>query len=254
MYCLLISGRWSFALLFDFKQKFDFHSMEDFGDRMESQERAVESDWQDFGDHVRAEEDRKARVLSSIQSAMRERLDSSVGLSDMKCDDGHDEMLCRSSGDMRGQLFEGIPDPYPHSTKFQRVIISESGEDLDSDTVKACKVLETCMGLREKWLAACSPVPNQRRQDEPPMPSPTADGNKGFRRRPGSVYNIFDRKVPETSDNYSYMMSRGVFEVKKIHSSEGDDGADCVARSFEDFIADFITVSTFALLLSAKCL
>jgi hypothetical protein len=224
--------------------------MEAFDDLMDTHERTVvEPDWQDFGDHVRAEEDRKARVLSSIQSAMRERLDSSVGLSELPPDEGSDLRLPLSPDDMRGLMFEGIPDPYPHSTKFQRVIISESGEEVDSDTVKACKVLDTCMGLRDKWLADCSPASHVV-QDKAPMKQDDLkapllqEGEKGFRRRPGSVYNIFDRKVPDTTDEYTYMMSRGVFEVRRIggESREGG-GGDCIARPFEEFIADFITVS-----------
>jgi hypothetical protein len=223
--------------------------MEAFDDLVTEEGTPVEQDWQDFGDHVRAEEDRKARVLSSIQSAMRERLDSSVALTELNVNEGDDSKSMNPSEDLREQLFEGIPDPYPHSTKFQRVIISESGEDIDADTVKSCKVLNTCMGLREKWLGDCTPPPSKERGAAAGLASPVAreggaaDGGKGFRRRPGSVYNIFDREVPASSGDYSYMMVRGVFEVRKIRSGEGDGGEDCVARSFEHFIEDFITVS-----------
>lgn len=220
--------------------------MEAFDDLL-AEERIVEQDWQNFGDHVKAEGDRKARVLSSIQSAMRERLDSSAALSELMHDEGDDSKSTHPSEDLRGQLFEGIPDPYPHSTKFQRVIISESGEDVDGDTVKACKVLETCMGLREKWLADCSPLRVTGlnvADDAAKVPMRVLhDGEKGFRRRPHISYNVFDRKVPESSVDYSYMMVRGVYEVRKICSGADSDGADCVARSFEDFIEDFITVS-----------
>lgn len=217
--------------------------MEAFDDLMATQERIVEPDWQDFGDHVRAEGDRKARVLSSIQSAMRERLDSSVGLSELMVDDDGGSNA-DSPDDMRCHLFEGIPDPYPHSTKFQRVIISESGEEVDGDTIKACKVLDTCMGLRDKWLSDCTPAAEPQRRSESFRSPVLQEGVKGFRRRPGSVYNVFDQKVPESSDEYSYAMSRGVFEVRRLRGDgeKARDDDDCIARPFEEFITDFITV------------
>ena len=226
--------------------------MEAFDDLL-AEERIIEQDWQDFGDHVRAEGDRKARVLSSIQSAMRERLDGSATFSELMRDDRDQSKTIHPSADARDHLFEAIPDPYPHSTKFQRVIISESGEDVDTDTLKSCKVLDTCMGLREKWLADCSPPLRMTTSavdgvEKSPVCA-LQDGERGFRRRPHISYNVFDRKVPESSDDYSYMMVRGVFEVRRIGSVADLDGADCIARSFEDFISDFTTVSLFYILL-----
>ena len=214
--------------------------MEAFDDLV-TEVRPSEQDWQDFGDQVRAEEDRKARVLSSIQLAMRERLDSSVGLSDI-IDEKTDSDVPESE-DIREQLFEGIPDPYPHSTKFQRVIISESGEDIDNDTIKSCESLNKCMNLRGKWISDCSP-PNPRSEC-----AVLQSGEKGLRRRPGSVYNIFGRSVPGTCNDYSYMMVRGVFEVRKIRPGDSDEGVDCIAGSFEDFIEDYVTVVFFLIFL-----
>lgn len=210
-------------------------NMEAFDDLVTVQGQ-VQLDPQDFEDHVRAEEDRKARVLSSIQTAMRERLDNNA-IPEFNLESIEDNRSTHPPEDIRGQLFEGIPDPYPHSTKFQRVIISESGEDVDNDTVKSCRLLNTCMGLREKWLAETSPT--SKKVDEVEV----HDGDKRFRRRPGSLYNIFDRKVPDSSQDYSYMMVRGVFEVRRIGFGDGDNGGDCVALPFDDFIEDFITVS-----------
>ncbi len=37
--------------------------MEDFDDLITQDRVPAEQDWQDFGDHVRAEEDRKARLV-----------------------------------------------------------------------------------------------------------------------------------------------------------------------------------------------
>jgi hypothetical protein len=57
--------------------------------------------------------------------------------------------------DPRAGLFEDIPE-YPHSSEFQRVIITETAEDsVNMDTIEACKALHVsfvggnCIGLRE---------------------------------------------------------------------------------------------------------
>jgi hypothetical protein len=44
--------------------------------------------------------------------------------------------------DVRIDLFESIPDPYPHSEDFQRVIITGTKDPVDHDTSHACTSLK----------------------------------------------------------------------------------------------------------------
>lgn len=51
-------------------------------------------------------------------------------------------------------LFEEMPEPYPHTEEYQRVIISElEGEEADPDVVRACEDLSRGLALRSKWIA-----------------------------------------------------------------------------------------------------
>ena len=43
--------------------------------------------------------------------------------------------------DIREELFTQYPDPYPHSVSFQRVIITDSEDEVPKDTRKACESL-----------------------------------------------------------------------------------------------------------------
>lgn len=55
--------------------------------------------------------------------------------------------------DVRAKLFEAIPEPYLYPTTFQRVVITETGEAPDADTIIACQKIKRCMDIREKWLS-----------------------------------------------------------------------------------------------------
>ena len=54
--------------------------------------------------------------------------------------------------DVRESLFSYIPHAFQDDVHFQRVIITESQELVDSDTKDARLALKRCMHIRDKWL------------------------------------------------------------------------------------------------------
>ena len=61
--------------------------------------------------------------------------------------------------DVREELFEAIPEPITRPQLYQKVVITETGEEVDQDTLLACKQLKECLNLRKKWLGAHPPAP-----------------------------------------------------------------------------------------------
>eukprot|EP01035_Chromulina_nebulosa_P019479 gene19479-25361_t len=143
--------------------------------------------------------------------------------------------------DVRKQLFEAIPEPYPHPIDFQRVIITETVDLIDQDSISSCKSLKTCMNLRDKWLSA-HPFPPQ---DLVEVSNSSIDlTNKHFdndtmlfRRRLPPDYNIFDSPIPEFKSNeYKYEMVNGVMV---IHRSDDSQLNVFPVQSFDEFVKDF---------------
>jgi len=46
-------------------------------------------------------------------------------------------------------LFESIPEPYPHSQDFRRLIITETNEPVGEEVKQSCNILKKCLFLRE---------------------------------------------------------------------------------------------------------
>ena len=145
-----------------------------------------------------------------IQSRPNQEEGSEAGCVDWD----NDEM-----NDVRKLLFSEIPEPYPHSTGFQRVVITTDDSQVDDDTLYACKKLKECIFLRNKWLGQ-HPTPPQDSMFystvvTSPLSSPSKSGGKKceFRRRVAPVYDIFDQPLRSTEANLQYRLVRGVMIV-----------------------------------------
>jgi hypothetical protein len=137
-----------------------------------------------FTEVITAESAAKERALKRISNANRERSASNITQlsqhdSDSEADfplssenpsqkrnnsfndDDSDKKPFIHSPDVRKELFEAIPEPYYESAEFRRVMISTIKEDIiDIDTREACKSLDKCMKIREKWMSI-HPFPPQ---------------------------------------------------------------------------------------------
>jgi hypothetical protein len=137
-----------------------------------------------FAEVITAESAAKERALKRISNANRERSASNITQlsqhdSDSEADfplssenpsqkrnnsfndDDSDKKPFIHIPDVRKELFEAIPEPYYESAEFRRVMISTIKEDIiDIDTREACKSLDKCMKIREKWMSI-HPFPPQ---------------------------------------------------------------------------------------------
>ncbi len=187
-----------------------------------------------FDELVQTESLIKERTLKRISNANRERSLSNLGQS------VHSQESDRESGgekedeefirltDMRKSLFEAIPEPYYESKEFRRVVITTLKEGMgDHDSKEACKLLQKCMKIREKWVTA-HPFPPQ---DISENCFESYDGKlvKGiammqsvddeFRRRSVPPYEIFEQPLPDALRDLEYRMVRGVMIVRRIDPS-----------------------------------
>jgi hypothetical protein len=150
-----------------------------------------------FDEVISSESLLKERTLKRISHANRERSASNITQSqhdsdsevdtvspenysrkvndDASEEDNSDKKPFIHIPDVRKELFESIPEPYYESAEFRRVMISTIKEDIiDVDTREACKSLEKCMKIREKWIGI-HPFPPQD------IPSSFADEDKILR-------------------------------------------------------------------------
>lgn len=173
--------------------------------------------------------------------------------------------------DVRKELFEAIPE-YPHSEDFQRVIITESTDPIDHDTILACRTLKKIIELREKWIS-CHPYPPQDLDTDIKKStvslaaldlsahsnfSESGSSTKRkfsdldlstFRRRMPPEYNIFDGPLPPSTDKYSYDFQKGLIHIQYAgshHPIEHEPNkipSIFSVYSFEEFVRDFTAVS-----------
>lgn len=201
-----------------------------------------------FEDLVQNEHLQKERTLFRISQAKRERSGSNLSLDkilerparnekihkdaiddfgeDDVDEDGDDKNA--SNNDLRKVLFESIPEAYPHTTNYSRVIISDPGDPVDFDTKDACAKLKSCMEVRTKWLGAHPSPPQDHENAFPAEPSspdrPVTRKGKtelNFRRRDPPTYEVFGTPLPHTVHNLHFKMVKGVVMVH--NSSPTDD-------------------------------
>lgn len=213
----------------------------------------------EFEEHVQTEGDLKARTLTRIRSAAKTRSYTDVSDSDLLLlQNNHQpnspERLKKDTNttdstsltvedtnlmlqqldekDIRNDLFKNIPEPYPHSTNFQRVIITDTTEKPDRDTVEVAKKLKMCMDIRTKYISK-HPFPPQDREvlefPNSPMVSNRKRSEKTetqyYRRRDIPHYDIFDSEIPPTATNLQYKMCNGVVEIYKSNAPVKDSTA-----------------------------
>eukprot|EP01041_Mallomonas_annulata_P010521 gene10521-21946_t len=150
-----------------------------------------------FAEKVIAEEQIKARTLTALIRAR-----STPDLATNETSD--------NQKDIRLTLFEAA-EPYPHPKDFQRVVITETGDALDDDTVLACKSIKKCLNLRNKWISS-HPCPPQDHiyVDVKDKVELSHLERKQFRRRSECEYDIFRRPVPVSTNKFRFEMHRGV--------------------------------------------
>ena len=193
-----------------------------------------------FEDLVQNEHTQKEKALMRISQAKRERSGSNLEkilermpkserIKFKPEDDGDDDDDSEDGdendpdNDLRKALFESIPEPYPHTTNFQRVVISEAGDPIDQDTKDACAKLKKCMDIRAKWIGA-HPFPPQDCESNFPVEPPSPDrpvARKGkiegsYRRRMPPTYEIFGVELPPTVNNLRFKMVDGVVRVQTV--------------------------------------
>ena len=206
------------------------------------------AEWQLFEDNVLAEARGKAKILSTIKSAMQERQgrsepgDSDEDIQDEaeKVTDGSNAAMNSEQGeDYRKHLFEAIPEPYPHPTSYQRVIITDDEDEVDRDTQTACTTLKRCIDLRTKYMdrhgVTKSSCKKALLQWQPGL----------FRRRPEPEYDVFGRALPPSTDMYTPVWENGVCRVHRRVEGGGEGGEqeslECAfdTISFQEFITDY---------------
>jgi hypothetical protein len=193
-----------------------------------------DNSWEEFEDSVLAEERGKAKILSRIQTAARERGMSHNNLQE-ELREAEQKPSTLPRGDLRKHLFEAIPAPYPHPTNFQRVIITESGETPDRDTIVACQSLQKCLRLRERYIAAHNVVASSSPKVPFPMNNPD-----GFRRRAEPIYDVFGRPLPPCTDDYTVSWENGVFNVEpRLPDSNGELLPKFSSIPFNQFLSDY---------------
>jgi hypothetical protein len=189
-----------------------------------------------FEDLVQNEHTQKEKTLFRISQAKRERSGSSVALEKIaerptrsgkantqqgwEDDEDDEEEPDMPDNDLRKALFEAIPEPYPHTLNYQRVIISDAGDPLDFDTKDSCARLKKCMEVRNKWIGA-HPFPPQDENNfasEPSSPERPA-GRKGkiennYRRREPPTYEIFGVPLPHSIHHLRFKTIAGVVHVQ----------------------------------------
>lgn len=196
--------------------------------------------WHEFSDRVLAEERDKAKLLSTIKTVARSRGPSLHSLADFR------ELERKNSGDFKilthesdlkddsdlQNLFSAPLEAYPHSTDYQRVIITETGESIDRDTISACKSIKKCKELREKYIQAHNLASAQR----PALQRSLTDN---FSRRPQPEYDIFSRSLPNSTNDFTLSWINGVFNVKKLTPNENGEEVTFTSTSFVEFFHDF---------------
>ncbi|KAJ1428056.1 hypothetical protein B484DRAFT_450050 [Ochromonadaceae sp. CCMP2298] len=274
--------------------------------RDEDQEAAFiksNNDDKEFEDQVAIEGKQKEKALARITKAKRERsgsnLSNGLAMNSLKSDmegspkiQGNGKSLFRTesfrddeepagssvdaenmSNDLRTALFESIPEPYPHTLQFQRVLITTtSEEEADPDTRSACRGLRECLAIRRKWIGAHPPPPQDADSHFPPEPdSPIRPGRKNsdpknYRRRLPPKYDIFEQPLPAAaSRDLLFNMVGGVMmvttalgspECGKVAGETGVEGVDEKGAgvgagegstlfpvfSYAEFVADYFVI------------
>lgn len=153
--------------------------------------------------------------------------------------------------DVRKELFDSIRE-YPHSTDFQRVIITETNDPIERDTIEASYNLKKCYDLREKWIRL-HPYPPQDIHSELSSnisilskisDHTSLDPAAIYRRRQPPAYDIFQENpiIPSNiSGNYEYNMENGVLGIYNITNIQEKQKVVDVL-SFDEFIQDFTTI------------
>jgi hypothetical protein len=192
----------------------------------------LEDDAHSYDVLVRNEGVQKMGFLDNIQRTAKFRSNSELGLDNAA--ESPRRKISRDNDNSR--LFHKIPPAYPHSTSFQKVIITAS-EQSDPDSVEACSKLKQCMELRKKWISK-HPFPPQDMEDfNLDMSTAPAELSRGvstpsfntsiapeksyrvpaasndFRRRKDPPYNVFNTPLPPSDRSFTFKMEKGVIMV-----------------------------------------
>lgn len=220
--------------------------------------RNVLDDEESFENNVLAEEKRKSSALNQLKIARSQSIGSNQQSSllhtvtDAASEEDDVGELSAEDQDENVQtaFFQSLAASYAISTDFQRVLISRTGDEVDSDTAAACTILHKCMKIREKWIGAHPEPPQDKEPPEPVLVGSPRYGGKGssmYRRRADLKYDVFDEELPcSTAHEYEAHMSNGVMQIHRVsisgESTEESTTSLFPVYSFDEYVADFYTV------------
>ena len=162
------------------------------------------------------------------------------------------------SYDIRNELFERDSfTPYPHSEKYQRVVITGDVE-VDQDLSHACHTIQQSIALRRKYISQHPKPPQDTAKSI--RASFTTELTKGlhpvpFRRRQDLEYNVFGRKLsPNYSKEYEISMEKGVMKIRSTKEdntplsssspssspTNSSSPSSFSVTSFEEFLTDYV--------------
>lgn len=132
-----------------------------------------------------------------------------------------------------------IGNSHAHDLDYQRILITETSEETESDTVSACQSLHHCMSLRKKWIADLDAVSIPSRESLAPSIMTIEEGvsEEDFD-LPSVSYNVLHRQPSVATGEYSFQMKNGVIHIFDIDSDE----RIFPVRSFGDFVHDYLIV------------
>jgi hypothetical protein len=133
--------------------------------------------------------------------------------------------------------------------EYQRIIITETSEDTEPDTIYSCQTLHRCMSLRKKWIcdldavsvtnkeivigSSLTTIEEGNNEEMSDLPPPL----------PLSCQNMLQRQPSLATQAYSSHMVEGVMHVFDTTTSE----RLFIIPSFADFVQDYLTVSPHSL-------
>jgi hypothetical protein len=124
--------------------------------------------------------------------------------------------------------------------EYQRIIITETSEDTEEDTIYSCQTLHKCMSLRKKWISDLDAVTVTNKEGLLLPPALACIVEEEMNDLPPVSYqNILHREPSVATKAYTSHMVEGVTHVFDVTSAQ----RIFAVPSFSDFVKDYLTVS-----------
>lgn len=126
------------------------------------------------------------------------------------------------------------------NVEYQRVMITETSEETEGDTIFSCQMLHKCMNLRKKWIENLDAVQILKREAGMPSIMRIEEGvSEEDVDLPPVTYNVLHRQPTIATSDFTFQMSEGVIFLYDSISSE----RVFPVPSFSDFVRDYLSVS-----------